>query len=95
MPSTPGPTSSSMGSISPLGPARILGVAGVDGNGQQELEEALMGLLPIRRGRILLNGTDITSLNTAQRRQRGIAHIPSDRLRRGLIPASPLRKISS
>ena len=65
----------------------ILGVAGVDGNGQQELEEALMGLLPIRRGRILLNGTDITSLNTAQRRQRGIAHIPSDRLRRGLIPS--------
>lgn len=65
----------------------IIGVAGVAGNGQLELEEALMGLRAIERGRLLLDSQDITGLATAGRRKAGLAHIPSDRLLRGTIPA--------
>ncbi len=63
----------------------ILGLAGVEGNGQLELEESLMDLREIDRGQIHFRGEDITDLTTYERRQRGIAHIPSDRLKRGLI----------
>lgn len=63
----------------------ILGVAGVEGNGQLELEEGLMGLRPIHSGKILLQDRDISHLATRRRKQLGVAHIPSDRLRRGLV----------
>jgi general nucleoside transport system ATP-binding protein len=65
----------------------ILGIAGVDGNGQIELEEALMGLRPTASGKVLLEGKDITSWLPDTRRKSGIAHIPSDRYRRGIIPS--------
>lgn len=65
----------------------IVGVAGVAGNGQAELEEALSGLRPVERGRLLLRNRDITTLPTVRRRALGMAHIPSDRLKRGSIPA--------
>jgi simple sugar transport system ATP-binding protein len=65
----------------------IVGVAGVEGNGQTELIEALAGLVPAAQvsGAITFNGRDIASLNARRRREIGIAHIPEDRHRRGLL----------
>lgn len=65
----------------------IVGIAGVEGNGQTELVEALAGLVPKDRvgGFIGLSGTDVTPLSARERKERGIAHIPEDRHRRGLI----------
>jgi general nucleoside transport system ATP-binding protein len=65
----------------------IVGIAGVEGNGQTELVEALAGLVPRGRvgGRIALAGEDVTALSARQRKARGIAHIPEDRQRRGLV----------
>ena len=65
---------------------QILGVAGVEGNGQLELEEGLMGLRDIDSGKIYLKQNEISGWSTRRRRNLGIAHIPSDRLRRGLVP---------
>jgi len=65
----------------------IVGVAGVEGNGQTELVEALAGLLPHSQvaGTIAFNGRDIHQLNARRRREIGIAHVPEDRHRRGLL----------
>ncbi len=65
----------------------IVGIAGVEGNGQTELIEALAGLVPAARvsGAVTLNGRDITRLDARQRREAGMAHIPEDRHRRGLL----------
>jgi len=59
----------------------ILGVAGVAGNGQSELVEAIMGLRPMSDGKIVLNGTDITALSIAGRRAAGVSYIAEDRHR--------------
>jgi simple sugar transport system ATP-binding protein len=64
----------------------ILGVAGVDGNGQQELSEAVAGISKPDQGTINLAGRDITQLSASQRFADGIAHIPNDRKTEGLIP---------
>ena len=63
----------------------ILGVAGVQGNGQTELCEALMGLLPAAAGIVTLNGRDLTHATPAQRLRAGIAYVPEDRQEDGLI----------
>lgn len=65
----------------------IFGVAGVEGNGQTELLEALMGLNreQIRKGKIELLGQDITRWNARQRLDGGISHVPEDRHHRGLV----------
>ena len=65
----------------------IVGIAGVEGNGQTELIEALAGLVPAARvsGRAELDGRDVTRAGVRERRERGIAHIPEDRHRRGLL----------
>jgi simple sugar transport system ATP-binding protein len=65
----------------------IVGVAGVEGNGQTELIEALAGLVPAARitGSVLLGGEEIARLNALQRKERRIAHVPEDRHRRGLL----------
>jgi len=63
----------------------ILGIAGIDGNGQDELVYAITGLLPVKSGRILLNGEDITELPVKNRFEAGLGHVPSDRHRHGLI----------
>jgi simple sugar transport system ATP-binding protein len=65
----------------------ILGVAGVQGNGQTELCEALMGLRPIAAGQITLHGRDITHATPRQRLHAGIGYIPEDRQEDGLIGA--------
>jgi general nucleoside transport system ATP-binding protein len=65
----------------------IVGVAGVEGNGQTELIEALSGLIPASHisGAITFEGRDITALDARQRKELGIAHVPEDRHRRGLL----------
>ncbi|MEZ0537339.1 ABC transporter ATP-binding protein [Caldicellulosiruptoraceae bacterium PP1] len=62
----------------------ILGIAGVDGNGQSELIEAIMGLIP-SEGNIKFKGEDISKLSTKQRYERGIGYIPPDRQLDGLV----------
>ena len=65
----------------------IVGVAGIEGNGQTELIEALSGLIPGSHtsGAINFLGQDITRLNARERKELGIAHVPEDRHRRGLL----------
>jgi ABC-type uncharacterized transport system ATPase subunit len=66
-------------------PGEILGIAGVEGNGQTELVEALAGLRPVFSGDILIDGVDVTRRPVAGRHAAGLSHIPEDRHRRGLI----------
>jgi ABC-type uncharacterized transport system ATPase subunit len=66
-------------------PGEILGIAGVEGNGQTELVEALAGLRPVFSGEMLIDGVDITVRTVAARHAAGLSHIPEDRHRRGLI----------
>ena len=62
----------------------IVGVAGIDGNGQSELIEAITGLRPVEKGHIFLDGKEITNLSPKKVREVGLAHIPEDRNTRGL-----------
>lgn len=57
----------------------ILGLAGVDGNGQSELAEAIMNLRPVRQGRVLLGDVDLTSASPAEHHRHGLAYVPADR----------------
>jgi general nucleoside transport system ATP-binding protein len=66
-------------------PGEIVGVAGVDGSGQRELAEAIVGLRAVRSGAILLDGADISGASVAGRMRKGISYIPEDRRREGLI----------
>ncbi|MDA5107310.1 ABC transporter ATP-binding protein [Brevibacillus thermoruber] len=63
----------------------ILGIAGVDGNGQSELIEVLTGLRKASGGRILLKGQDITNRLPREISEAGLSHIPEDRHKRGLV----------
>ena len=63
----------------------VLGVAGVEGNGQAELVDAIMGILPLTAGRIELAGVDLTEASPLRRREAGIGFIPEDRHRQGLL----------
>lgn len=62
----------------------IVGIAGVDGNGQSELAEAIAGLRKVEKGSITLDGTDITNKSPRNIRDAGLTHIPEDRNRMGL-----------
>jgi ABC-type uncharacterized transport system ATPase subunit len=66
-------------------PGEILGVAGVEGNGQTELIEALAGLRPSRAGTIRIAGRDVTHATVKTRGDAGLSHIPEDRHARGLV----------
>jgi general nucleoside transport system ATP-binding protein len=63
----------------------ILGIAGVEGNGQTELIEAIAGLRAIESGSVFLNRNDLARLTVKQRGDAGLSHIPEDRHERGLI----------
>ena len=63
----------------------ILGIAGVQGNGQTELCEALMGLLPTVGGSVTLNGRDLTRASPRARLRAGVAYVPEDRKEDGLV----------
>lgn len=72
----------------------IVGVAGIEGNGQTELIECLAGLTKAASGSIKFDGHDITSSSARRRKELGIAHIPEDRHRRGLLLNSDLAENS-
>jgi ABC-type uncharacterized transport system ATPase subunit len=63
----------------------IVAIAGVSGNGQSELVEAIVGLRRAKSGRIDLLGNDITRATTASTIAAGVSHVPEDRHRRGLV----------
>ena len=63
----------------------IVGVAGVEGNGQRDLADAIMGLRPLEGGSVLLDGRELTSTSTGDIRNAGVAFIPEDRQDQGLV----------
>lgn len=63
----------------------IVGIAGVDGNGQSELLGAITGLLPLSAGTILVDGKNIEHLNIRERVEQGLGYIPEDRQKYGLV----------
>jgi len=66
--------------------SEVLGIAGVEGNGQTELVETLMGLRRPTAGRIFLKGSDVTRASPLNRIRAGISHVPEDRHKRGIVP---------
>lgn len=68
----------------------VLGIAGVEGNGQAELVEVLMGMREPSTGRICLEGTDISDWDVRRIREAGVGYIPEDRHRQGLLLDAPL-----
>ena len=65
----------------------IVGIAGVQGNGQTELVEAITGIAQVASGQVMFAGTDITASSVRQRHHMGIAHIPEDRQKSGMVSA--------
>ena len=63
----------------------IVGIAGVDGNGQTELIDAIAGLRKVESGRILLAGDEVTTDSAREHFDAGLGHVPQDRQRRGLV----------
>lgn len=68
----------------------VLGIAGVEGNGQSELVEAIMGMRALDAGVVVLDGEDISAVPTRRRRESGIGYVPEDRHRHGLLLEAPL-----
>jgi simple sugar transport system ATP-binding protein len=68
----------------------VVGVAGVEGNGQTELIDVILGLQPVASGAIRMAGEDLAMVGTRTRREAGIGYIPEDRHRRGMLASSPL-----
>ena len=70
-----------------LWPGEIVGIAGVDGNGQKHLAEVLAGQRPLASGSLLLNGVDVGNASSIQRRARGVRYITDERLGEGTAAA--------
>jgi simple sugar transport system ATP-binding protein len=68
----------------------VLGIAGVQGNGQAELVEALTGLSTVVSGRVVLNGKEVTNARPRTITETGSAHVPEDRHKHGLVLAYPV-----
>jgi simple sugar transport system ATP-binding protein len=68
----------------------VLGIAGVQGNGQTELVEALTGLMPVKAGKVHINGRDVTDASPRVITETGTAHVPEDRQRDGLVLSFPV-----
>jgi simple sugar transport system ATP-binding protein len=68
-----------------IAPGEIFGIAGVEGNGQSELIEAIAGLRKASSGSIRFGSRDVTALDVRSRGDAGLSHIPEDRHRRGLV----------
>ncbi|WP_243744629.1 ABC transporter ATP-binding protein [Streptomyces hainanensis] len=68
----------------------VLGIAGVEGNGQAELVEAVMGIRRPDAGTVTLDGVDVSRASTRTRRESGVGYIPEDRHRHGLLLDAPL-----
>jgi len=69
----------------------IVGIAGVEGNGQTELIESISGMLQPTEGEVLFKGKDITKLSVRSRREEGLSHIPEDRLKMGTAKNCSIR----
>lgn len=84
-----GPWHNASGTVGPVNlrvrGGEIVGIAGIEGNGQHELTEMLVGLTPVAGGQLSLNGTDIRRLGVRERLHRGIGYVPADRQRDGLV----------
>jgi simple sugar transport system ATP-binding protein len=63
----------------------ILGIAGIDGNGQTELVQALTGLMPVNRGHVFIGDAEVTDASVRMRNNMGLSHIPEDRHKHGLV----------
>jgi ABC-type uncharacterized transport system ATPase subunit len=72
----------------------IVGIAGIEGNGQTELIEALSGLAPVDAGSIQFSGRNVAGMSPRRLKELGIAHIPEDRHKRGLLLNSSLAENS-
>lgn len=72
----------------------IVGIAGIEGNGQTELIEAIAGLMKTSEGTIEFEGKNVTGANARRLKEMGIAHIPEDRHKRGLLLNSDLAENS-
>ena len=70
----------------------ILGVAGVSGNGQYELAEALTGLRKSTKGKVFLGKKDVTNCSAREMNDLNVAHIPAERIRIGVVPALSIRE---
>ncbi|AET69596.1 ATPase component of uncharacterized ABC-type transporter [Desulfosporosinus orientis DSM 765] len=68
-----------------IAPGEIVGVAGVDGNGQKELAEVILGIRKQSSGKIKLDGTDLSSMSVLEHKKLGIAYISDDRQKDGLV----------
>ncbi len=68
----------------------VLGIAGVEGNGQTELVEAIVGMRPAAAGALVLGGVDVAAQGTRDRRAAGVGYVPEDRQRHGLLLDAPL-----
>jgi simple sugar transport system ATP-binding protein len=68
----------------------IVGVAGVQGNGQTELVEAITGLRSVLGGRVLINGKDLTDATPRNVTQAGVSHVPEDRQKNGMVMTFPI-----
>jgi len=68
----------------------VLGIAGVQGNGQTELVEAITGLRHVESGQVLILGTDMTNASPREIREAGTAHVPEDRQQDGLVLSFPV-----
>lgn len=68
----------------------IVGIAGVEGNGQQQLEEMIIGMQECPEGKLYYRGVDITKLSTKKRVEMGIGYIPSDRFKQAILPSFSL-----
>jgi simple sugar transport system ATP-binding protein len=73
-----------------IGAGEIVGIAGIDGNGQKQLAEALAGQRPVKNGRIYLDGQPIEDLPIGARRHRGLRYVTDDRLGEGTVGAFPV-----
>ncbi len=67
-------------------PGEIFGVSGVAGNGQRELAECVMGIVPVSSGKVELSGKDVTTTPVGELLRSGLSYIPEDRLHDGFLP---------
>ena len=71
---------------------RIIGIAGIDGNGQMELEDLIVGTRKIESGSISICDKDVKQLSIGKRKQLGLAYIPSDRMRSGALGSTSIKE---
>jgi simple sugar transport system ATP-binding protein len=75
-----------------IGSAEIVGIAGVEGNGQRELIDVALGFRQPGAGRVLIGTRDVTRLGVRERRRSGLAYVPEDRDAEGLDPRGPITR---